>query len=195
MSSRILVDVPAKELNERAQAQLDPTRARDPDCRFFVRRTRLVWVPAACLAGLLVVGAVAVRATVQAGLDRSQGDQRFVYGSMAAICLVFALFAAQRLVLGWAERRQLRNGMFRQGMHVIGREGLLIAGRRRHTWVPRELLPEPVKVASTGRNGAAYTFTLVDQASGRRTVLRCGFVRQSALWAWQHHGVLPNSTE
>lgn len=192
---RILVQVPARELPLRVRALVDPGLPRPDGSRFLARRTHLSWVPAAWLVGLIVVGVSSVRATLAAGLDPSAGDERIIYGAIAAVCLVGAVFAAGKLVQGLTERRAVKRGTYRQGLHVLGREGLLIAGADRHTWVPRALLPEAKDVtgpSSGGNAPPAYAYFIVDDA-GRMDRLDCGIQTKSALWMWAEHGQLPES--
>ncbi len=187
-----LVQVSAAELPPRAQALLDPERPRPEDSRFQVRRTHLVWIPALWLAALLIIGFSSLRATLAAGTDPAGGSERIIYGAMAAICLGSALFSAQRLLLGIAERTDVQQDRYRRGLHVLGLEGLLIAGRDAHTWVPRSLLPEPIDVTpkSGGAGVKSYAYVLADDA-GRVERLECGFPTRSALWLWTEHGYLP----
>jgi hypothetical protein len=103
-SDRILVQVSAEELPLRAQALLDSGIPRPVDTRFLARRTHLSWIPAAWLAGLLLVGFASVRATIAAGLDPAAGAERLIYGALAAVSLVGAVFAAGKLLQGLAER-------------------------------------------------------------------------------------------
>lgn len=190
---RILVQVPSDELPLRAQALLDTGIPRPAGSRFLARRTHVSWIPAAWLAALLVVGVSSVRATIAAGVDPSAGAERIIYGALSAVCLVGALFAAGRLLQGLAERRQVRRGEYRKGLHVLGREGLLVAGADRHTWVPRALLPEAKDVtgpSSGGNAPPAYAYFIVDDA-GRMDRLDCGIQTRSALWMWAEHGQLP----
>ena len=190
---RILVRVSAGELPLRAQALLDSSSPRPTGSRFLVRRTHAQWIPAAWLAGLLVIGIASLRSTLAAGLDPQAGAERIVYGSLAAICLVGAAFAAGKLVQGLAERRAIRRGRYRRGLHVLGREGLLIAGRGTHTWVPRDLMPEPVEIsgpASGAGHSPSYAFIMIDDHE-RMERLDCGITTKTALWAWAEHGQLP----
>lgn len=187
-----LIQVSAAELPPRAQALLDPERPRPSDSRFQVRRTYLVWVPLAWLAALLVIGFASLRATLAAGTDPAGGSEQIIYGAMAAICLGFALVSARRLLLGIAERSEVQQDRYRRGLHVLGLEGLLIAGRDAHTWVPRSLLPEPIDVTpkSGGAGVKSYAYVLSGDA-GSIERLECGFPTQSALWLWAEHGLLP----
>lgn len=190
---RILVRVHAADLPLRAQALLDSGIPRPANARFLVRRTHAQWIPAAWLAGLLVVGITSVRSTLAAGLDAQAGAERIVYGSLAAICLVGAAFAAGKLVQGLAERRAIRRGRYRRGLHVLGREGLLIAGRGTHSWVPRDLMPEPMEIsgpASGAGHSPSYAFILVDEHE-RMERLDCGITTKNALWVWAEHGHVP----
>lgn len=182
----------AAELPLRAQALLDPEIPRPADSRFQVRRTHLVWTALAWLGALLVVGFASLRSTVAAWPDPTAAPARIIYGSMAVICLFFAAVSAQRLVLGITEREQVKQGRYRQGLHVLGLEGLLIAGRDGHTWVPRHLLPEPIDVTPKSGGGGvkSYAYVLAD-GTGRVERIDCGFRTQSALWLWAEHGYLP----
>jgi hypothetical protein len=192
-SDRILVQVSAEELPLRAQALLDSGIPRPVDSRFLAYRTHLSWIPAAWLAGLLVVGVASVRATIAAGLDPAAGAERIIYGALAAISLVSAVFAAGKLLQGLAERRDLQRGHYRRGLHVLGQDGLLIAGRDRHTWVPREKLPPATDVTGPGSGGnapPAYAYFIVDDA-GRMDRLTCGILTKNALWMWAEHGQMP----
>jgi hypothetical protein len=190
---RILVQVPVEALPPRAQALLDPAIPRPAGSRFLARRTHLSWVPAAWLVGLLAIGISSLRATLAAGLDPLAGAERIIYGALAAVCLVGALFAAAKLAQGLAERWQLRRGDYRRGLHLLSLEGLLIAGRDRHTWVPRVQLPAPQDVTdSVGGGNAApsYAYVIVD-GDGRIDRLDCGALTQSALRMWAEYGQLP----
>lgn len=190
--SRLLIGVSTAELPPRAQALLDPEIPRPPDSRFQIRRTYLIWIPLAWLVCLLVVGFSSLRATIEAWPDPAAQPARITYGSMTVICLIFAAVSAHRLVLGLSEREEVKQGRYRQGLHVLGLEGLLIAGRDTHTWVPRPLLPEPID-ATTRSGGAAvkiYAYILAD-GTGRSERFDCGFPTQSALWLWTSHGYLP----
>ena len=111
---------------------------------------------------------------------------------MAAVCLIFAAVSAHRLTLGIAERGEISQDRYRRGVHVLGLDGLLIAGRDEHTWVPRSLLPEPTDVTSTsgGAGVKSYAYVLTDRA-GRVDRLDCGFTTRSTLWLWAEHGYLP----
>jgi hypothetical protein len=133
-----------------------------------------------------------VRATIVAGLDPAAGAERLIYGALAAVSLVGAVFAAGKLLQGLAERRDVQRGHYRRGLHVLGRDGLLIAGRDHHTWVPRGMLPEPVKVTSGSGESVTvtYVYTLVDD-EGRADRLECSTLENTALWMWQEHGHLP----
>lgn len=193
---RILVQVPAEELPLRAQALLDAGIPRPGGSRFLARRTHVVWIPAAWLAGLLVVGMASLRATISAGLDPAAGAERIVYGVMAAASLVGAVFAAGKLLQGLTERRDVRRGHYRQGLHVLGQDGLLIAGADRHTWVPRGKMPSAIDVTGPGSGGnspPAYAYFIVDEA-GRLHHLDCGSLTRSALWMWAEHGQLPEGS-
>ena len=189
---RLLIQVSAADLPLRAQALLDPENPRPAESRFQLRRTYLIWVPLAWLAALLVIGFASLRSTIAAWPDPAAGDARIIYGSMAVICLIAAAVGAHRLVLGLREREEIKQGRYRQGLHVLGSEGLLIAGRDSHTWVPRSLLPEPIDVTpkSGGAGVKSYAYVLADGA-GRIERLECGFATQSALWLWTAHGYLP----
>ncbi len=190
--ARLLVGVSAAELPLPAQALSDPAIPRPADSRFQVRRTHLIWIPLAWLGPLLVVGFSSLRMTIAAWPDPGAGPARVIYGSMAVICLFFAAVSAHRLVLGISEREQVKQGRYRQGLHVLGLEGLLISGRDTYTWVPRHLLPEPIDVTpkSGGAGVKSYAYTLAD-GTGRVERLDCGFRTQSALWLWAEHGYLP----
>lgn len=190
---RILVQVQADELPPRAQALIDPGIPRPAGSRFLARRTHVIWIPAAWLVGLLVVGISSLRATIAAGLDPSAGAERVIYGATAAVCLVGALFAAGKLLQGLAERRDVRRGSYRRGLHVLGRDGLLIAGSDRHTWVPRALIPPATDVTDSSSGGTsppAFAYFIIDDA-GRMDRLDCGILTKSALWMWAEHGQLP----
>jgi hypothetical protein len=190
---RILVRVSAEELPLRTRALIDPSRPRPAESRFLVRRAHARWIPAAWLAGLLAIGIVCLRSTITAGLDRQAGAERIVYGTLAAVCLVGAAFAAGTLVQGLAERRAIRRGRYRQGLHVLGREGLLIAGRGSHTWVPKGLMPAPMEIsgpASGAGHSPSYAFILVDERD-RMERLDCGITTKNALSLWAEHGQLP----
>lgn len=190
--SRLLVKVSTAELPLRAQALLDPEMPRPVDSRFQVRRTHLIWIPLAWLVPLLVIGLASLRSTIAVWPDPAAGPNRIIYGSMAAICLIFAAVSAHRLALGIGERDEVRRGRYRQGLHVLGREGLLIAGRDAHTWVPRSLLPMPIDVASrSGGGGVKSCAYVLADGTGRVERLGCGFATQSALWLWAEHGYLP----
>lgn len=190
---RLLIQVSVADLPQRAQALLDPEIPRPADSRFQVRRTYLVWIPVLWLAALLFIGFASLRATLAAATDPAGGSERIVYGAMAAICLGFAVVAAHRLILGIAERSEVQQDRYREGLHVLGLEGLLIAGRDAHTWVPRSLLPEPIDVTSKsgGAGVQSYAYVLADGA-GRVERLGCGFPTRSALWLWAEHGHLPD---
>jgi len=189
---RILVRVDADGLPLRARKLLDSGISRPANSRFLVRRTYISWAPAAWLVFLLVIGISSLRATIAAGLDSSAGPERIVYGTMAAICLFFAVFAAGKLIVGLAERRDVKRGDYRLGLHLLGLDGLLIAGRDLHTWVPRGLLPEPVKVTSgSGESlSTTYVYALADD-EGRAERLECNTWENQALWMWQQHGHMP----
>lgn len=186
----MLVRVPREELPLRVQVLLDSGMPLPAGSRFKPRRTHLSWAPAAWLIALVVVGISSLRATVAAGLDPTGGAERIIYGTMTAICLFFAAFSARMLMLGLSERRDLQRGHYRQGLHVLGREGLLIAGREEHTWVPRALLPHAIDVTPPGGGSPAFAFVLVDDR-GRMERLNCGVLTQSTLWLWAEHGQLP----
>lgn len=190
--SKLLVGVSTAELPPRAQSVLDPAIPRPADSRFQVRRAHLIWIPLAWLIGLLVVGFSSLRAAIAAWPDPAAGPARIIYGSMAVICLVFAAVSAHRLVLGINEREEVKRGRYRQGLHVLGAEGLLIAGRDAHTWVPRPLLPEPADVTPKSGGGGVqlFAYTLAD-GNGRVERLDCGLPTRSALWLWTEHGHLP----
>jgi hypothetical protein len=192
-ADRILVRVPAAELPLRAQALLDSGIPRPAGARYLARRTHLSWVPIAWFAGLLVVGITSLWATIAAGLNPDAGAERFIYGSMTAICLVGASFAAVKALQGLAEYRDLRRGHYRRGLHLLGLDGLLIAGHDRHTWVPRASMPEAIDVTGPGSGGnrvTYYAYFIVDDRE-RMERLDCGALTQSALWMWSEHGHLP----
>ncbi len=195
-ADEILVRVDADGLPLRARALLDSGIPRPASSRFLVRRTYISWAPAAWLIFLLVIGISSLRATIAAGLDPSAGSERVVYGVMTAICLFFAVFSAGKLIVGLTERRDVKRGDYRQGLHLLGLDGLLIAGRDLHTWVPRGQLPEPVKVTKgSGESAyATYVYTLVD-AEGRADRLECSTLENMALWMWQEHGLMPEGRE
>ena len=189
---RLLVGVSATELPLRAQALLDPGVPRPADSRFQVRRTHLIWIPLAWLGPLLIVGFASLRLMIEFWPDPAAAPARIIYGSMAVICLTFAAISAKRLVLGIGEREQVKQGRYRQGLHVLGLDGLLIAGRDAHTWVPRTLLPAPIDVTPKSGGGGvkSYAYVLAD-GKGHTERLDCGFTTQSALWLWTEHGHLP----
>lgn len=193
---RMLVRVDADGLPLRARALLDSGIPRPANSRFLVRRTYISWAPAAWLVFLLVIGISSLRATISAGLNPSAGSERIVYGVMAAICLFFAVFAARKLLVGLAERRDVKRGDYRLGLHLLGLDGLLIAGRDLHTWVPRGMLPEPVKVTKGSGESVyvTYVYALADD-EGRADRLECGFLENMALWMWQEHGYMPEGSE
>jgi hypothetical protein len=188
LGPRLLIQVSAAELPVRAQALLDPGSPRPEDSRLQVRRTYLVWIPALWLAALVVVGFASLRATLVAGTDQAGGSERIIYGAMAMICLIFAVVSAHRLLLGIAERSEVQLDRYRQGLHLLGLEGLLVAGRDSHTWIPRALLPAPIDVTAT--HVKTYAYMLAD-GDGRVERLECGFSTQSALYLWAEHGLLP----
>jgi hypothetical protein len=189
---RILVRVDADSLPLRARALLDSGIPRPANSRFLVRRTYVSWAPAAWLVFLLVIGIASLRATIAAGLNPSAGAERTIYGVMTAICLFFAVFAAGKLIVGLTERRDVKRGDYRLGLHLLNLDGLLIAGRHLHTWVPRSMLPEPVKVTSGSGESVSvtYVYTLADD-EGRTDRLECSTLENTALWMWQEHGQLP----
>lgn len=189
---RLLIGVSTAELPRRAQALLDPEIPRPTDSRFQIRRTYYIWIPLAWLGVLLIVGFSSLRATIEAWPDPAAGPARIVYGSMTAICMFFAAVSAHRLVLGISEREEVKQGRYRQGLHVLGLDGLLIAGRDTHTWVPRSLLPEPIDVTPRSGGGGVklYAYILAD-GTGRSERVDCGFPTHSALWLWTEHGYLP----
>ncbi|MFM8240459.1 MAG: hypothetical protein ACKOAW_09120 [Actinomycetota bacterium] len=189
---RILVRVDADGLPLRARALLDSGIPRPANSRFLVRRTYISWAPAAWLVFLLVIGISSLRATIAAGLNPSAGAERIIYGVMAAICLFFAVFAAGKLIVGLTERRDVKRDDYRLGLHLLGLNGLLIAGRDLHTWVPRGMLPEPVKVTKGSGESAyvTYIYALAD-AEGRADRLECSALENQALWMWQEHGHMP----
>ncbi len=191
--SALLVRVPAAELPARVGALLDPQTPRPPDSRFQVRRLHPVWIPAAWLAALLVVGHASTRAAVAAWSDPAGGAARIIYGGMAATCLFFAVVSVHRLAVALNERREVTLGRYRQGLHVLGAEGLLVAGRDEHTWVPRALLPAPVEVTSRGGGASVKSYAyFFDDGRGRVERLDCGVLTESALWRWAGHGDLPD---
>ncbi len=188
-----LVRVPAEDLPGPARALLDPGVPRPAGSRFLPRRTRHIAPPAAWLVALLVIGIVSLRLTLASGLDPGAGDARLLYGGVAAVCLVGALFSAGKLLQGIAERRGIHRGTYRRGLHVLGREGLLIAGGDEHTWVPRASLPtaEARRASSGGDHVASYAFVIVDDRQ-REERLECGGATMSALSMWAQHGQLPD---
>jgi hypothetical protein len=190
---RMLVRVDADSLPLRARALLDSGIPRPANSRFLVRRTYVSWAPAAWLVFLLVIGIASLRATIAAGLNPSAGAERIIYGVMTAICLFFAVFAAGKLIVGLTERRDVKRGDYRLGLHLLDLDGLLIAGRDLHTWVPRGMLPEPVKVTSGSGESVyvTYVYALAD-AEGRADRLECSTLENTALWMWQEHGQLPS---
>jgi hypothetical protein len=189
---RILVRVSADDLPLRARALLDSGIPRPANSRFLVRRTYVSWAPAAWLVFLLVIGIASLRATIAAGLNPSAGAERIIYGVMTAICLFFAVFAAGKLIVGLTERRDVKRGDYRLGLHLLDLDGMLIAGRDLHTWVPRGMLPEPVKVTSGSGESVfvTYVYALADD-EGRADRLECSTLEKTALWMWQEHGQLP----
>ncbi|TEX50299.1 MAG: hypothetical protein B7C55_11375 [Actinomycetales bacterium mxb001] len=195
-ADEILVRVDAERLPLRARALLDSGIPRPAHSRFLVRRTYISWAPAAWLVFLLVIGISSLWATIAAGLNPSAGDERVIYGVMTAICLFFAVFAAGKLIVGLTERRDVKRGDYRLGLHLLGLDGLLIAGRDVHTWVPRGMLPEPVKITSGSGESVfvTYVYTLVD-AEGRAERLDCSTFENKALWMWQEHGHMPEGSE
>lgn len=192
-SAGTLVRVPPQELPIQVRNLLEPTIARPAQARFLIKRTHHGWGPAMWLIALLIGGGATTRATLLAGLDPDSGSQRFIFGAMAAVFLVSALFAARALILGFSERRAIRLGTYRQGLHVLGLEGLLIAGRDEHTWVPRELLPAAVDVTthSRGAKVPGYTFVIVD-VFGRVERLDCGQRTERMLTRWRDQAYLPD---
>lgn len=195
-ADEILVRVDAERLPLRARALLDSGIPRPAHSRFLVRRTHISWAPAAWLVFLLVIGISSLWATIAAGLNPSAGDERVIYGVMTAICLFLAVFSAGKLIVGLTERRDVKRGDYRLGLHLLGLDGLLIAGRDLHTWVPRGMLPEPVKVTSGSGESVSvtYVYTLVD-AEGRADRLDCSTWENMALWMWQEHGHMPEGSE
>ncbi len=189
---RMLVRVNADGLPLRVRALLDSGIPRPANSRFLVRRTYISWAPAAWLVFLLVIGIASLRATIAAGLNPSAGAERIIYGVMTAICLFFAVFAAGKLIVGLTERRDVKRGDYRLGLHLLDLDGLLIAGRDLHTWVPRGMLPEPIKVTSGSGESVyvTYVYTLADD-EGRAARLECSTLENTALWMWQEHGQLP----
>ena len=190
---RMLVRVKADGLPLRVRALLDSGIPRPANSRFLVRRTYISWAPAAWLVFLLVIGIASLRATIAAGLNPSAGAERIIYGVMTAICLFFAVFAAGKLIVGLTERRDVKRGDYRLGLHLLDLDGLLIAGRGLHTWVPRGMLPEAVKVTSGSGESVfvTYVYSLADDA-GRADRLECSTWENKALWMWQEHGQLPS---
>lgn len=191
---RVLVRVRAEDLPLRARVLLDPGMPRPSQARFRPHRTHVTWIPLAWLVGLLVIGVASLRSTLIAGLDPDSGAERFVYGSMAAICLVGAAFSARTLLVGLAERRDLRQGAYRKGLHLLGLDGLLLAGTREHTWVPRSLMPPAVDVTGPGSGGnrmAEYAYFFTD-SDGRVERFDCRAMLQSDLWMWSVHGHMPD---
>jgi hypothetical protein len=189
----MLVRVTADGLPLRVRALLDSGIPRPANSRFLVRRTYVSWAPAAWLVFLLVIGIASLRATIAAGLNPSAGAERIIYGVMTAICLFFAVFAAGKLIVGLTERRDVKRGDYRLGLHLLDLDGMLIAGRDLHTWVPRGMLPEPVKVTSGSGESVyvTYVYALAD-AEGRADRLECSTLENTALWMWQEHGQLPS---
>ena len=116
---------------------------------------------------------------------------RIVYGSISVICLICAAVSAHRLALGIGERDEVKRGRYRQGLHVLGLEGLLIAGRDAHTWVPRSLLPEPIDVTSRSGGGGvkSYAYVLADGA-GRVEGVGRGWASESGLCLWTEEAYL-----
>lgn len=191
-----LIRVSTAELPLLAQSLVEPGIPRSGDARFLVRRSHFVWIPAVWLAGLLVVGLSSLTATLKAWPDRADGDARVIYGAMAATCLVGAAFSARKLSLGLIERRDVLLDRYRQGLHVLGLEGLLVAGPDVHTWVPRALLPDPIVVTSSsgGAGAKSYRYVLTDDC-GRVAHLDCGVLTESALRMWSKQGQLPDSPD
>ena len=192
---RMLVRVKADGLPLRVRALLDSGIPRPANSRFLVRRTYISWAPAAWLVFLLVIGIASLRATIAAGLNPSAGAERIIYGVMTAICLFFAVFAAGKLIVGLTERRDVKRGDYRLGLHLLDLDGMLIAGRDLHTWVPRGMLPEPVKVTSGSGESVfvTYVYALADD-EGRADRLECSTLEKTALWMWQEHGQLPEGS-
>lgn len=191
---RILVRVPAEELPLQARALLDSDIPRPANSRFLVRRTYISWAPAAWLVFLLVIGIASLRATISAGLNPTAGAERIIYGVMTAICLFFAVFAARKILVGLAERRDVKRGDYRLGLHLLGLDGLLIAGRGTHTWVPRDLMPAPLEIsgpASGAGHSPSYAYIVVDDHD-RMERLDCGITTKNALWLWAEHGHMPS---
>lgn len=190
--ARLLVRVPAAELPPRVRALLDPDTPRPADSRFQVRRQHPVWVPVTWLVALLVVGHASTRYTVAAWWDPAGAAARIIYGGMAATCLFFAVVSVYRLAVALNERREVKLGRYRQGLHVLGSEGLLVAGSELHTWVPRPLLPAPVDVTSRGGGGTVKSYAyFFDDGHGRVERFDCGVLTESALWMWAEQGRLP----
>ncbi|MEX1209349.1 MAG: hypothetical protein WEA35_00595 [Candidatus Nanopelagicales bacterium] len=190
---RILVRVDADGLPLRARALLDSGIPRPANSRFLVRHTYVSWAPAAWLVFLLVIGMSSLRATIAAGLNPPAGAERIIYGVMTAICLFFAVFAAGKLIVGLTERRDVKRGDYRLGLHLLGLDGLLIAGRDLLTWVPRGMLPEPVRVTSGSGESVTvtYVYALADD-EGRTDRLECSTLENMALWMWQEPSRMPS---
>lgn len=192
----LLVRVPAADLPSPVRALLAPLTPRPSYSRFQVRRLHPVWVPAGWLAALVVVGHSSTRYAVAAWWDPAAVAARIIYGGMAATCLFFATVAVYRLAVALNERREVKLGRYRRGLHVLGTEGLLIAGDDEHTWVPRDLLPEPIEVASRGGGATVKSYAYVlDDGRGRVERLDCGVLTQTALWMWAEHGRLPDGRD
>ncbi|MFM9136411.1 MAG: hypothetical protein ACKOT0_13425 [bacterium] len=189
---RTLVRVPARDLPPQARALLDPGLPRPESARYLARRSRAVWIPLAWLIGLLVVGLAGLRMTLAAGLDPATGDGRVGYAALTAASLVGALFAGGKLIQGMSERRDVASGAYRQGLHVLGRDGLLVAGRHVHTWVPRDKMPAAMQLSDRGGGShvARFAFVIVDDAQ-RMERLDCGIATTTALRSWAERGVLP----
>lgn len=184
------------DLPPRARALLDTESPRPADSRFQVRRLHPVWVPASWLIVLLIVGHASTRYAVAAWWDPAGGAARTIYGGMAATCLFFATVAVYRLAVALNERREVKLGRYRQGLHVLGTEGLLVAGDDEHTWVPRDLLPKPVEVASRGGGATVKSYAyILDDGRGRVERLDCGVLTQTALRLWAEHRQLPDGKD
>lgn len=187
---RILIRVAADELPPRPRLLLAGDVPRPPDTRFQVRRSQVVWAPAAWLTVLLPIGAAAIVALSRGG--GPAGDRQVVYAAIAAMSVGFAAVNVRSLLRGLAEREQIRRGEHRLGVHLIGLEGLLVAGRAEHTWVPRALLPPAVDVTPPG-GGPQVPIYAVEVTDGSRSErLEFSGPTRMALWTWAQHGMLPD---
>lgn len=184
---RIAIRVAADHLPLRVRSLLDAETPRPPESRYRVRRTHLAWPAAASFTGLAIVGVVAIRAAIS-----STADHRVVYGSLAAISLLAAALCLPALLRGIAERRAVGAGSYRQGLHLLGPEGLLIAGREVHTWVPRGSMPAGVDVTPPGGGPQIPVYAYDLRADGRSERLECGPATHIALRLWAERGVLPD---